>query len=164
LALVLFALAARGTAPAQAAKLPAPSGRQAFLVRGADAVKGLPFFPPNAIAALTGAYSPDVREGNSADRSAEIAVWFTSEALVLGSSWKRADFPGHDAFVLARPQGPVLVLKGTSYYLFFELPSGAASDDSRHRAFIQAFDRKFQVFFGNAATESELSFPAYVDY
>ena len=162
--LVLFALAAQGTAPAQAAKLSAPNARQAFLVRGADAVKGLPFFPPNAIAALAGAYRPDAGEGRAADRSAEIAVWYTNEALVLGSPWKRADFPGRDAFVLGRPQGPVIVLKGTSYYLLFELPAGAAPDDPRHRAFIQAFDRKFQVLAGNAATQSDLSFPAYVDY
>jgi hypothetical protein len=163
-ALVLLALAARWTAPAQAARLPAPNARQAFLVRGADPIKGLPFFPPNAISALTGASRPEAREGGAADRSAEIIVWYTNETLVLGSSWKRADFPGHDVLAFDRTQGPVLVLKGASYYLFFELPAGAASNDPRHRAFILAFDRKFQVLVGNAATQSDLSFPAYVDY
>jgi hypothetical protein len=32
------------------------------------------------------------------------------------------------------------------------------------RAFIPAFARKFLAFFNNAASEAELSFPAFVEY
>jgi hypothetical protein len=160
---MLLALAAAGPgAAAQQAAAPqgagsqASSAQRALLVRGADPVKGLPFFPPNAIPALEGAYSL----GGGA-KGPELAVWYTRESLILGGAWKRAEVGGLPAFVLARSEGNVVVLRSAQYYLFFELPSGG---DSRWRAFIPAFDRKFLVFFENAASDAELSFPAYIDY
>jgi hypothetical protein len=147
-----------------------PAARRAMLVRGADSVKGLPFFPPNAIAALAGAYSLSgpASPGAAAEPpgKGEAAVWYSRESLVFGLAWKRADASlgassGEAAYSLARDSGLVLALKVGKYALFFELPPG---DDARSRAFVQAFDRKFRVFFESAASDAELSFPAYVDY
>jgi hypothetical protein len=142
--------AAQGTAPA----------RRAILLRGADAVKGLPFFPPNAIAALSGVYGPE----GTASGAPETRVWYSREALVLSSAWKRADLgasglPDESAYALARAGGSVLALRTAKYTLFFEL-----GDDPGGRDFARAFDRKFRSFFDNAASDAELSFPAYVDY
>ncbi len=156
-ALSLLAFAALALAQDKAASSGAASLRRAILVRGASSVKGLPFFPPNAMAALSGAYSPH----GAADAADEIPVWYTREAVVLGGAWKRATLAGYSAFSLERPRGSVLALRAPRYSLFFELP---AALDSGGRAFITAFDRKFQAFFENAATEAELSFPAFVEY
>ena len=145
--------------------------RREILVRGADPVKGLPFFHPNALPALVGLYLPesaaagsspigDSARAGSAGPGEGITVWYTSEVLVLEGAWKRTDMGGSEAYLLAGPRGPVIVLRLPSYYLFFELPS----DDSDGRAFVRAFDRKFSAFFANAATPAELSFPAFVDY
>ena len=159
--------AAQGTAP-----------RRAVLLRGADAVKGLPFFPPNAIAALTGAYVPArpasaggparaggvAQSGGAEPPAPETAVWFSREVIVLSTAWKRVDsgvagFPDESAYALARGSLTVLALKSAKYTLFFEL-----SDEGGGREFARAFDRKFRSFFDNAASDAELSFPAYVDY
>jgi hypothetical protein len=162
-------LAAWASLPAQAGAAsagasPASETRRAILVRGAYAVKGLPFFPPNALPALTGTYGPDAGSASSAFRAGEISVWYTRETLVLGGTWKRADIGGSEAYFVERHQGPVVVLKSAGYYLFFELPAGTSPDDKDRASFVRAFDRKFLVFFANAATDAELSFPAYVDY
>jgi hypothetical protein len=156
----LAALAARGSAQDKAAT--DSSAQRAFLVRGAEPVKGLPFFAPNALPALSGAYSLRA----DAPRGAELPVWYTRASLVLGSSWKRAEGFGPSALLLARPQGRVLVLRAERYYLFFELPAqgGTVRDEQGRQAFIRAFERKFGAFFDNAPTDAELSFPAYVDY
>jgi hypothetical protein len=156
LALAALALAQDKAASSGGASA-AASPRRAILVRGASSVKGLPFFPPNAMAALSGAYRPQ----GAADAADEVSVWYTREAVVLGGAWKRAALAGYAAFSLERPRGPVLALRTPSYSLFFELP---AALDSGERAFITAFDRKFPAFFENAATAAELSFPAYVEY
>ena len=157
-----LALQALGQSKAAAQALPAGTSR-ALLLRGADPVKGLPFFAPNALAALSGAYvlggSPPA---GATTKEPEILVWYTSETLVLPASWKKAAFFGPTAFALARPQGSVLVLKGSLDYLFFDYPS--TLDEAAVRTFVSAFERKFRVFLQNAATASELSFPAYVDY
>jgi hypothetical protein len=170
-ALAIFATAALGAQGASARSDAAI--RRALLVRGADAVKGLPFFPPNAIAALSGAYALDgsTAPGGTAAPQAtpdrpETAVWYSREAIVFGAAWKRVDLgaaasPGETAYSSARGAATVLALKTGKYALFFELLSG---EDPRSRAFILAFDRKFLAFFTNAATDAELSFPAYVDY
>ncbi len=154
----VLALATLGALAAQGA---AQTTQRLFLVRGADAVKGLPFFPPNAIHALVGAYG--VGGGGAAAKATETKVWYTREALVLGTMWKRADFPGYDAFVLTRPQGSVMVFKTSAFHLFFEASTGTTTSDPGLRAFVRAFIRKFTVFFENVATDAELSFPAFVD-
>jgi hypothetical protein len=149
----------------------AAAPRRAVLLRGADAVKGLPFFPPNAIAALSGAYVPNrpaPAGGSSAAGAApglpETAVWYSREFLVLSPAWKRVDslsvgFPDEAAYALARGSLTILAIRAPKYTLFFEL-----SDEGGGREFARAFDRKFRSFFDNAAGDAELSFPAYVDY
>jgi hypothetical protein len=142
------------SAPGQASAEPS----RAILLRGADPVKGLPFFAPNAIAALTGAYSLGKAQ------APVVALWFSRESLVYDSSWKRLDPReggpyAEAAYSLPRGPGSVLALKSEGYTLFFELPG-----DPREAAFTRAFSRKFPVFFRYAASDAELSFPAYVDY
>lgn len=161
LAAVLVLAAAAGAQEGQAS-----SAQRALLVRGAASVRGLPFFPPNALTALAGAYSLAAPAATGSAAPSEAAVWYTREALVLGGEWKKTDLGGTSAFTLARPTGRLLVVKTPRYYLFFELPQrgGQGTADPRDLAFVRAFDRKFQVFFENAATDAELSFPAYVDY
>ena len=155
----------------EAASAGAAPPRREILVRGADPVKGLPFFHPNALSALVGLYLPesaaagaspigDSTRAGSAGPEEGITVWYTSEALVLEGSWKRTDMGGSEAYLLAGPRDPVIVLRLPSHYLFFELPATTRTGG----AFVRAFDRKFSAFFANAATPAELSFPAFVDY
>jgi len=158
--LALLALAGPGTAQAVSTQ-----ARRAFLVRGPAPVKGLPFFAPNVLPGLAGEYSlvePRVGEAGAA----EFPVWYTRASIVLASTWKRAEAYGPGAFLLGRGPASVLLIRTSRCSLFFELPPSAAPDapDSRQRAFIGAFVKKFTVFFDNAATDAELSFPAYVDY
>jgi hypothetical protein len=166
IALVAFALVAAAASSAQASP-----PRRAILLRGADAVKGLPFFPPNALAALSGAYSLDgpaspgsAPRAQAAGAAAEVPVWYSRAPIVPAPSWKRVDLgaglsAGEAAYSFPRGELTVLALKEGKYSLFFELP-----DDPRAGAFARAFARKFQAFFDNAADDAELSFPAFVDY
>jgi hypothetical protein len=140
----------------------APVVRRAILVRGADSVKGLPFFAPNAIAALSGRYSLD--GATSPGRAEGLAVWYSRESLVFSSAWKRLDRSeassyADAAYSLERDGRSVLALKFEGYVLFLEL-----SGDSREAAFARAFSAKFSIYFRSAASDAELSFPAYVDY
>jgi hypothetical protein len=176
LALVVLALAlVSGTAVA------AP--RRAVLLRGADAVKGLPFFAPNAIAALSGLYALETPAATGASDSgagaapgqaapgptapgpaAQVAVWYSRESIVFAPAWKRVDSRGVAAYAdaaysLARGEGTVLALKSEGYTLFFEITGDPKATD-----FARAFSGKFPIFFRNAASDAELSFPAYVDY
>jgi len=173
IAFVAFALAlaaASGTAVA------AP--RRAVLLRGADAVKGLPFFAPNAIAALSGLYTLEKPAAADASDSgagaapgkaapgpaAQVAVWYSRESIVFAPTWKRADSRGVGAYAdaaysLERGEGTVLALKSEGYTLFFEM-----TGDPRATDFARAFSGKFPIFFRNAASDAELSFPAFVDY
>jgi hypothetical protein len=148
------------------AAAPAASARRALLVSGADAVKGLPFFQPNAIAALTGAYAlASVPSGASTLGAERVGLWYTREAIVLDASWKRVDLDGRTAYSLSRGAGSVLCYKEGRFSLFFELgPAAAPGVEAERRAFIKAFLKKFLAFFDNAASDAELSFPAYVDY
>ena len=173
-ALSVPVLAALAFAAGQAPKVAAQTGtaRLAMLVRGADSVRGLPFFPPNALAALVGAYRPQSAVSVAAPQPGEpgaagvdeTTVWYTRETLVLGPAWKRTGLVGSEAYLMARPRGAVILLKQARYYLFFELPVGAEPGDKDRLSFVRAFDRKFLAFFNNAATDAELSFPAYVDF
>lgn len=181
LALLLASLLAAGGFCVQAS--PAQVGpRRAILARGADPVKGLPFFSPNAIAALAGAYglggaaaaSPAVPPSASASggsgaataaASAAVAVWFTRESLALGPEWKRLELGPYRAYELGSLDGSVVVLRADRYSLFFRAePAYPPLSEAEARAFMQAFARKFLAFFENAASDAELSFPAFVDY
>jgi hypothetical protein len=154
--IALIALAALAVLAPTAAAQSAPQ-RRAILVTGASPEKGLPFFAANAIPCLEGSYRASASGGTEGP---ELRVWFTREATVLNKAWKRSELSGGAVWALDRTTGLVLFVKAQAYSLFFELPA----DSPAWRAFIPAFERKFAVFFENAATDAELSFPAYVDY
>jgi hypothetical protein len=169
LALLALALALASAPVGAAGGASGAAPGRAVLLRGADAVKGLPFFAPNAIPSLAGLYALDAA-GSLADASgsgaaaARVTVWYSREGIVFASDWKRLDpraggYYAESAYSLERGEGTVLALKSEGYALFFEL-----SGDPREAAFAKAFSSKFAVFFRNAASDAELSFPAYVDY
>jgi hypothetical protein len=141
----------------QASALPGPEGKEASasparLLRGPEAVHGLPFFGPNALPALRGEYGL----GRTV-----LKVWSCRERLVFGSSWKPVEAdsrPGLRAWRQDGERGPVLALVSAGYALFFELPE---EGQAFHR-FALAMESRFQVFFENAGSDAELSFPAFV--
>jgi hypothetical protein len=146
---------------------------RALLSQGADRVKGLPFFSPNAIESLSGAYelghaaSQSASIGGASPAVPRLAVWYTRETVVLDSAWKSFDLGEGRAYVLPESGGEVLALRGGLYTLFFkpDATTGAPLlDDEKTKSFIKAFSRKFLSFFENAASDAELSFPAFVDY
>ena len=126
----------------------------ARLLSGPAALRGLPFFAPNAIRVLRGEYDLG---------PFRVTLWYTREALVFGEAWK-AQPSGRGgpakSWLLERSEGPVLAVSGAGYSLFVELPRDSAS----LRRFASALDEKFRVFFLNAPTDAELSFPAFVDF
>jgi hypothetical protein len=148
------------------AEAQAGSGPRAVLAAGTFALRGLPFFSPNAIPCLKGEYalSPG---GATAPPAAEtgiipgerIPVWFTREPLIFGAEWKRSSLGGYAARSLSRPAGQALALVSERYVLVFEIPS----DDAAFRSIALAIANRFAVFFANAPTDAELSFPAFVD-
>jgi hypothetical protein len=144
----------------------------AVLLKGAISARGLPFFGPNAIGALYGEYLLGMRARDAAsavaaaggaaasDKARLVSVWYTRESVVLSAAWKSSASYGPGARVLARPEGPALFLKGEGYSLFLEL----AAESPEARSFAQALNRKFAVFFRNAPSDAELSFPSVVEY
>jgi|GEM_PF-1439324 len=168
-ATLLIATVAPASPQATKARPEAPS---AVLLRGTFSVRGLPFFGPNAIGALHGEYLLGTRASDAASAVAaaandpakyedrRVSAWYTKERVVLSTGWKASASAGPGAFVLARPEGPVLFLKGEGYSLFLEL----RAETPETKAFAQALNRKFGVFFRNAASDAELSFPALVEY
>jgi hypothetical protein len=152
----------------------APAKKSALLIRGTFAQRGLPFFGPNAIQSLSGEYllGDSSRDQAAALKAAQdelgqgnpnrINVWYTREQVVLSSEWKSTVAPGMR--ILSRPEGrpgiEVLFVKGEGYSLFLECKAVSAEI----RAFALALNRKFSVFFGKASNDTELSFPALVEY
>jgi hypothetical protein len=172
-AIALLVLAGRApAAAAPAAAAPAAAAPAAILLKGAIAERGIPFFGPNAIRALYGEYllGKSALDAASAVGAAESApgkddpriarLWYTRESVVLSSAWKASGAYGAGSRVLDRPEGPAVFLKGGGYSLFLEL----ASDSPEARSFAQALNRKFAVFFRNASSDAELSFPSTVEY
>lgn len=156
-------------AAAQAAGNPAVK-KTAVLLRGTYPLRGLPFFGPNAIQSLYGEYhlGIEARDAAAALKAASdelgksnpnrINVWYTREQVVLSSEWKSTAAPG--VRILSRPEAEVLFVKGEGYSLFLECKAAG----SEIRAFALALNRKFSVFFGKASSDTELSFPALVEY
>lgn len=144
-----------------------------YLIDGPQPVKGLPFFSPNAIPSLKGSYALASESEGSADLShrPSLNLWYTKEALVFGDAWKKADFAGleaRSALISSYKSSSVLALREGRYTLFF-VKDGSSSGDSDvetavNKGFILAFEKKFQAFFQNAASDAELSFPAFVDF
>ncbi len=134
--------------------LAAPPGR-GLLAEGPARVGGLPFFPSNATPALSGTYlvGPD-----------RITFWFTRSALFFSESWKDhpalASATGVPSSLLVLDGRQVFALRWKDHCLFLSAPAGRELS----RAFIVAFVRRFSFFYGTAATDAELSFPAAVDF
>jgi hypothetical protein len=157
---------------APAAAAPAAAAPAAILLKGAIAERGLPFFGPNAIRALYGEYLLGARARDAASAVGDAGsasgkgdprlarLWYTRESVVLSQAWKAASAYGSLSRVLDRPEGPAVFLKGEGYSLFLEL----AIDSPEARSFAQALNRKFAVFFRNASSDAELSFPSTVEY
>ena len=127
IAFALIALTAR-LAPSAPADAPIAGSQRSILVRGAYPVRGLPFFAANALPALVGDYSPAAAGSPGAGAASPAApadvvtVWFTREALVLGSSWKRTSIGGLAAYVThawprgsARPRAGRLLSASSSF-------------------------------------------------
>ena len=145
------ALAGQVPVPAAPAGAPASPAR---LLSGPVALRGLPFFSPNAIRALRGEY----RLGSSM-----VILWSCRDTLVFGPSWKALPSEGSGRLavrILARDQGSVLALAAPGYTLFFELPA----DSATFRRFALALESRFSIFFDSAPTDAELSFPAFVSF
>jgi len=170
------AVGAQGAAPsrgASSAKTRAILSR-AILSRGTEAVRGLPFFSPNAIPALRAEYLLAPADAQPADAATAVGrgrteplvrVWSTREPLVFGQAWARdleSQSDTRRALLLGRPEGPVLALLEGGYVLLFELPAGA--DAAAYRSFALALDRRFAIFFDHAPSDADLSFPASVDF
>ncbi len=156
LALSLVVLLAMATGGARAQTPPPASSKPASarLLKGPTAVRGLPFFGQNAIAALSGEYAVGQRR---------VKVWSCRSPVFYSPAWKptQTDLGASTrAFLLARPEGPVLAFSAGSFTLFVELPA----DSPSLRRFSVALERRFAVFFVNAASDAELSFPAFVEY
>jgi len=185
-ALAALAILACASAAAQPSK--PGSGARALLSRGAEPVRGLPFFSPNAIPSLraeyilfaAGSLPSDAAQAIDPSRGeALVRVWCTRERLVLGPVWAAISLGAARALSLERAEGPALALVGGRYTLIFESPeareeekaqpgqaarSGPSRLDLRSLgAFALAFESKFSAFFDRAASDAELSFPAYVD-
>lgn len=148
--------------------LASPSGgpsasRRAYLILGADRIKGLPFFSPNAIPALSGAY--ELGAAPTVPGAPTLELWYTRETVVLGPAWKSFGAVGGRAYLLSSGGAGVLALRADRYTLFFRAAEGSLRlDDARAASFVEAFSRKFLSFFENASSDAELSFPAFVDY
>jgi hypothetical protein len=92
-----------------------------------------------------------------------VPVWSCREKLVLGAAWRPVATDSGarlKARLLDRPQGPVLAFVTEGYVLFFELPQ----DIPAYHRFALSLESRFQVFFQNAVSDAELSFPAFVDF
>lgn len=125
----------------------------ARLIRGPEALRGLPFFGPNVLPALRVDYDL---------AGVAIKVWSCRSTLVFGLEWSAPERAGAGAprlRSLARPAGSVLALAGDGYTLFLESPA----DGPSLRRFALALERQFKPFFLNARGDAELSFPAFVD-
>jgi hypothetical protein len=127
---------------------------KALLATGPAAIKGLPFFSPNAIPSLSGAYLVGAET---------LPVWYTREGLQFGGQWKeRPSFAlgGGRAWTLAANERFVVAWKQRRFSLIVSFPSERAFD----LRFSAALLTRFTFFFENAATDAELSFPAVVQY
>ncbi len=127
---------------------------QAILESGPVAVRGLPFFPPNLLAADRAEYLA----GQSL-----IEVYFTREPLVLPAGWRkercgqesllRVEGEDRPAFCYVEPgEG------GYALFLTFE------SDDFPWCAWTQAFLQRLRSLLAFSQGPEEAPFPAVLDY
>ncbi|MGO8692790.1 MAG: hypothetical protein ACLQMF_03865 [Rectinemataceae bacterium] len=145
---------------------------RAMLIRGPLVFHGLPFFAPNALPGLEGEYSlvsgtaePAVQGssgGAPAERVLQLRIWYTREPLYFGTDWIRGTMGRYAIYTSKRDAtgAVVIAFAADRYELLVELPS----DDAELRRFAAALEDRFALFFADAATDADLSFPAYVDF
>ena len=145
---------------------------QAILIRGPLVFRGLPFFAPNALPGLEGEYSLALSSAEpksqgsagevSAERALRLRVWYTREPLYFGTGWIRGTLGRYTIYTSTHDATGALVIAFAAdrYELLVELPG----DSAVLRRFAIALEDRFAVFFAEATTDAELSFPAYVDF
>jgi hypothetical protein len=146
LVLGLLALAAAVAGTEQA------TGR-AILLRGPQAVKEIPFLPPNLLSALRAAYSL---------RGEEVSVLFSAEELVLPREWRSlrcgalrlAEVPVDSGFTVCLAESA-----GGPLYLFFSFPRPGGD----WCLFVTAFRERFLYLRGFRGGEEEVPFPALLE-
>jgi len=178
LAPVLLGAQASGAAPrSRAAAQPA---FRAVLVRGAEAVKGLPGFGTNALPGLYGEYRIDL----PAPRPGSVRVWMSAEWLYLApADWAAARIGGRDAYEFrgASPFPAAGDPGGEGRLVVFERPFAASGQGAEPRAwsvlawipagadrgeidlFIDLFLDRLAYFLGVARAPSDASFPAVLE-
>jgi hypothetical protein len=147
------------------------SGR-AILIRGPLIFRGLPFFAPNALPGLSGEYllslpAPEPTSQGSSGASASpqtlrLRVWYTREPLYFDAGWTRGALGRYTIYTSRRGAAgaPVIAFALDRYELFVELPA----DSAALRRFAAALEDRFALFFAEAATDADLSFPSFVDF
>jgi len=142
-------------AGAQAARAQQPgSTAQAILERGPLAARGIPFFPPNVLAAYRGEYLAG---------TSRIEVYFTREALVLPAGWRKA-LCGQEA---------LLRLDGEESFSFCHVEPGEAgyavflsfeSESFPWCAWTEAFLRRLRYLQAFSQGPADVPFPAILEY
>ena len=154
-ALTILLCLAAVPAGAQAAQAPRPRPTaQAILERGPLASRGIPFFPPNVLAAYRGEYLAG---------TSRIEVYFTREALVLPAGWRKA---------LCR-QEALLRLEGEENLTFCYVEPGETgytvflsfeSDSFPWCAWTEAFLRRLRYLLAFSQGPEDVAFPAILEY
>jgi hypothetical protein len=158
--LLLAGLPAGAQTPqsAQGAQAPraAPTA-QAILERGPIPVRGIPFLPPNLLAAARGEYLA------GQDRQDKIEAYFTREPLVLPAGWRRVPC-GQEALLRLegeeRPTFCCLEPGDGGYALFLSFEGEAFPWCSWTQAFLQSLRSLLSFSQGTG----EVPFPAVLDY
>ena len=181
--LLLLAPVLLGAQASGAAPRPRAAGQPAFravLVRGAEAVKGLPGFGTNALPGLYGEYRIDL----PAPRPGSLRVWMSAEWLYLApADWAAARVGGRDAYEFrgAAPFTGAGDPGGEGRLVLFDRPFAAAGQGADPRAwyvltwipsgadrteidlFIDLFLDRLAYFLGVARSPSDASFPAVLE-
>jgi hypothetical protein len=143
---------------AQTAQAP-QAGRmaQAILESGPTAVRGLPFFPPNVLAADRGEYLAGQQR---------VEVYFTREPLVLPAGWRKAPCGQEALLRLDGEERPTFcyvepVEPGDGGYALF---LSFASEDFPWCAWTQAFLQRLRSLLTFSQGPAEVPFPAVLEY
>jgi hypothetical protein len=126
---------------------------RAFLLRGPQAVKEIPFLPPN----LLPAFQADYSLGDE-----QVSVLFSAEALVLPREWRSlrcgalrlAEVPVDSGFTVCLAEAA-----GEPMFLFFSFPQPAGE----WCPFITVFRERFLYLRGFRSGEDEVPFPAVLE-
>jgi hypothetical protein len=106
LSLCLFAALAVAPCAAQSSGKASRTSRRAVLVRGSEAVKGLPNFGRNALPGLYGEYRLEPTAKGAEALPERILVWMTQEALYLSpADWRFSRVEGRAAWIAAERTG-----------------------------------------------------------